>query len=266
MKWRVFIFSVLFSFINFFASAQGELVDEPKILFRNESSFGLALTSTGWGANYMFGKHVDNRNKNLYEVQLVEIKHPKEVKSTNPYYPNQKRFVFGKVNSLYNLRLGYGKQKKLFSKADKGGIEVRMYYTGGLDLALVKPIYYEVIDSLVILDNSSYLITGTTTFNPNIHSPYDIIARAGFLKGLNETKVVPGIYGHLGFGFEFSESDKVLNSLEAGLTLDIFPRNIEIMSKRGKFYYVSLFVCYRFGKVKNARIKEKRKKDEIETE
>jgi hypothetical protein len=27
-----------------------------------------------------------------------------------------------------------------------------------------------------------------------------------------------------------------------------------------------LFVCYRFGKVKNARIKEKKKKDQIETE
>jgi len=245
---------------------QGELVDDPKMLFRNESSYGIALTSTGWGANYVFGKHVNNRNKDLYEIHLVEIKHPKEVKTTNPYYPNQKRFVFGKVNSFYNLRLGYGKQKKLYSKADKGGIEIRMYYTGGFDLGFAKPIYYEVIDSLVIINNASYLITGTTKFNPNIHSPYDIIARAGFLKGANETKIIPGVYGNLGFGFEFSESDKVLNSIEAGVTVDLFPKSVEIMSERGKFYYVSLFVCYRFGKVKNARIKEKRKKDQIETE
>lgn len=266
MNWQVVIFSMVFSLISFLLYAQGELVDEPKILFRNESSFGLALTSTGWGANYVFGKHINNRNKDLYEIQFVEIKHPKEVKSTNPYYPNQKRFVFGKVNSFYNLRFGYGKQKKLFSKVDRGGIEIRMFYTGGLSLGFEKPIYYEVIDSLAIVNNVSYLITGTTKFNPNIHSPYDIIARAGFLKGVNETKLVPGIYGNMGFGFEFSESDKVLNSLEAGLTIDLFPKSIEIMSDKDKFYFVSLFVCYRFGKVKNARVKEKKKKDQIETE
>jgi hypothetical protein len=187
-------------------------VDERKILFRNESSFGLELTSTGWGLNYVYGKHLDNRNKDLFEIQLVEIKHPKEVKSTNPYYPNQKKFVFGKVNSFYNLRFGYGKQKKLFSKADKGGIEIRMFYTGGLNLGLVKPIYYEVVDSQFVVNDMYYLVTETTTFNPNIHSPYDIIARAGFLKGFNETKIVPGVYGSMGVGFEFSESDKVLNS------------------------------------------------------
>jgi hypothetical protein len=266
VNWRVIIFPFFILFINFNLYSQGEIVDERKILFRNESSFGLELTSTGWGLNYVYGKHLDNRNKDLFEIQLVEIKHPKEVKSTNPYYPNQKKFVFGKVNSFYNLRFGYGKQKKLFSKADKGGIEIRMFYTGGLNLGLVKPIYYEVVDSQFVVNDMYYLVTETTTFNPNIHSPYDIIARAGFLKGFNETKIVPGVYGSMGVGFEFSESDKVLNSLEAGVTVDLFPKSVEIMSERGKFYYVSLFVCYRFGKVKNARIKEKKKKDQIETE
>lgn len=266
MNWRVVISSIIFISFNNLLFAQGELLNEPRILFRNESSFGIQLTSSGWGANYVFGKHINNRNKDLYEVQLVEIKHPKEVKITNPYYPNQKRFVFGKVNSFYNLRLGYGKQKKLFSKADKGGIEIRMFYTGGLALGLVKPVYYEVIESFEYYNGVPYVVTGTTKFNPNIHDPTDIISRAGFLTGINETKVVPGVYGNMGFGFEFSESDKVVNSLEAGVTVDVFPQSIEILSKKGNFFYFSLFVSYRFGKVINARVREKKKKDQIETE
>ena len=75
---------------------------------------------------------------------------------------------------------------------------------------------------------------------------------------------MPGIYGSFGFGFEFSEEDRVLNSLEAGVTIDLFPANIEIMSNQSKFFFTSLFVCYRFGKVKNARFKEKKDKDELE--
>lgn len=264
---KQFISVILFLVLGcLYAFSQGEISTEPTLLFRNEQSFGLELTSNGWGANFKYGKHLSNTYKKLFEIQFVEIKHPKEVKTTNPYYPNQKRFVFGKQNSFYNLRFGYGKQKKLYGKMDKGGLEIRFSYTAGLNIGLVKPIYYEVIDSIVLYQNIPYTYTGTTTFDQNIHSPYDIISRASFFKGSNETKIIPGIYGSASFGFEFSKEDRIINSLEAGATIDIFSSNIEIISNKYSFLFVSLFVCYRFGKVTNARIKEKKEKpiDEIE--
>lgn len=245
------LFLVTFSLKIF---SQGELGDEQKIFFKNETSFGLYLNSTGYGIGYQHAKRVNAYKKNLLEVDFVTINHPKEKKTQNPYIDqNQKRFVFGKENALLALRFGVGKQKELFSKFDKGGISVRRYYTLGASMGLMKPMYYEVLYPTGS-PNEYYIVT--EKFNTSIHNVTDIYSRSSFWIGVDEMKVIPGAYFKYGFTFEFGEYEEFLRALDLGIIVDVYMKETPIMAiEENNQYYVSLFLSYRVGKVYSKRRK-----------
>ena len=58
---------------------------------------------------------------------------------------NTRPFVYGKLNYVYVIRLGYGEDRRIFGKPYWGGIETRWTYEGGISLALLKPYYYYVV-------------------------------------------------------------------------------------------------------------------------
>ena len=224
--------------------AQGELTEEQKVFYRNERTFGILLNTDGFGISYREGKRIDYLNKRLFEIDLGLIKHPKEVKLTNPYYQNSKSFVFGKLNTLFFIRGGIGHQHEIFSKQDQGGVAIRYFFSAGPVIAIYKPIYYKV---LYPLSTSSYEVR-EEKFEESIHQPGDIFSRASIFKGFDETKVLPGIYGKAGFNFEYSREDITIHAIELGLSVNAFPKKIPIMaSPDNKAVYLSIFVSYRFG-------------------
>ena len=230
--------------------AQGELAEQPRIFYRNEESLAFIMNSNGLGINGRFAKRINARRKTIYDVDLVSIKHRKEVKISNAFY-NNKSFVFGKENSFFALRGGYGKQVEMFRKVDKGGISIRRFYSAGPSIGFLKPIYYEVLHTGGGGVTNMYL--ETEKFSTSTHQQY-IYGKASFFKGIKEISVVPGIYGRFGFMFEYSRSDITLHAIEAGVSLDLFAREIPIMATdKNEFYFFGLFVSYRFGKVVDAR-------------
>jgi hypothetical protein len=224
--------------------SQGELIEEQKVFYRNERTFGLLLNTDGYGVSYREGKRLDYLNKRLFEVDFGIIKHPKEVKLSNPYYQTSKSFVFGKLNSLFFIRGGIGHQHEIFSKADQGGVAIRYFYAAGVAFALYKPIYYKVIYPVSL----SRIETIDEKFEVSIHQPGDIYSKSAFTKGLDETKILPGLYAKGGFNFEYSKEDKVIHAIELGLSVNAFPKEIPIMATEdNKAIYLSLFVSYRIG-------------------
>ena len=78
--------------------------------------------------------------------------------------------------------------------------------------------------------------------------PQDIYGKASFTKGLNETKIMPGLYAKAGFNFEYSKEDKIIHAIEIGGQINAFPKKIPIMAvSDNKSIFFSLFVSYRFG-------------------
>ncbi len=235
-------------------SGQGEIDEQQRIFYRNEQSVGLFLNSTGWGLGYRYGKRVNYLNKRLIEVDFNNIKHPKEYKTTNPYFPNTKGFVFGKKNLFFNLRVGYGFQHEMFRKIDRGGISIRRFISFGPSFGFYKPIYYE---RLVQVSQSTFEIE-IEKFNDNIHGPLDIYSRASFFKGFDEIKFLPGLYGKVGVTFEYSKYDRLLHSIELGATIDAYPKKVPIMATEdNQQIFPALFVSYRFGKVVDPKMKER---------
>jgi hypothetical protein len=242
---KLLIIAVLVLFGISSVCAQGELDEQQKVFFRNERSFGISLNSDGIGFGYRGAKRIDFRNKRIFEIEGGTLKHQKEYKISNPYTTGG-NFVFGKLNSTFYLRGGIGRQHELFKKADLGGIAIRYFYSAGPVLALYKPIYYRVLYPVSVNE----FIIKEEKFSTSIALPQDIYGRAAFTKGLNEIKVMPGLYAKGGFNFEYSKEDKVIHAIEVGAQLNAFPKEIPIMATTtNKAIFFSLFVSYRFGMI-----------------
>ncbi len=230
--------------------SQGEIDEQQKLFFRNERTFGITLYSTGYGGSYRYGKRINFFNQKLYEIGLNVIKHPKEVRTSNPWFQDSKRFVFGKENVFFNLHVGLGFQRIKYKKVDKGGIAVRFLYAGGLSLGILKPVYYEVLTPVSLYE---YTLT-TEKFNAALHKPTDIYGRASFFKGFGEIQVVPGLYGRVGVNFEFGKRDPLVSAIEIGVTLDAYYKKVRIMaSDDNKQFFPAIYASFRFGKIVDPR-------------
>lgn len=248
---RKFLHTILFCSIPTLFFAQGELNPEARVVTTNEHSYLVSLNSNGFSLSYQYGKRIDGFRRRIMDFDFSYIKHPKEIRVENPYYQSQKKFVFGKLNTLFALRGGIGRQREIYSIFDKGGIAIRYHYTFGASLALLKPVYYEVVDSTKIYNNVQYLYISDKQFDYSIHQISDIYSRSSFFTGIDETKFVPGAYIKGGFSFVFSDKYEAINAIEVGAIVDVFSRPIQIMANEKKErFFVSLYVGYRFGKVK----------------
>lgn len=224
--------------------SQGEINEQQKIFFRNERSFAGLLNSDGYGLSYREARRIDYLNKRYFEIELGTLKHPREYRESNPLFQTPGTFIYGKLNSVFYLRGSYGHQHELFKKADLGGVAVRFFYSAGPVFAIYKPIYYKILYPV-----SSYQFELVEEkLDVDIHPPYDIYSKASFTKGLNELKVLPGLFAKGGFNFEYSKEEKIIHAVEVGGSLSGFPKKIPIMATTdNKAIYFSLFVSYRFG-------------------
>jgi hypothetical protein len=212
--------------------AQGEIDDQKTTFYRNERTFGLLLNTDGFGLSYREGLRIDFRNKKLYEIDLGLFRHPREVKLSNPWYQSGSTFVFGKLNSVFFLRGGLGRQHEIFTKEDLGGVAIRYFFSAGPEIS-VSQYYFEIKEE---------------KFEESIHHPGDIYSKASFLKGIKEISIIPGVYAKGGFNFEYSRQDKVIHAIELGTALNLFPKKITIMaSDDNRAIFFSLFVSYRMG-------------------
>jgi hypothetical protein len=241
---KLLIIAVILLFGSGSLFAQGELDQQQRVFFRNERSFAVMLNTDGIGVGYRGAKRIDYLNKRIFEIEGGTLKNPKEYKLSNPWTQSTGTFVFGKLNTVIYLRGGIGKQHELYKKNDLGGIAIRYFYSAGPVFAIYKPIYYRV---LYPISNNEFELK-TETFDVSVTQPGDIYSKAAFTKGLNETKVLPGLYAKGGFNFEYSKEDKIIHAVEVGAQINAFPKTIPIMAGTGnRSMFFSLFVSYRFG-------------------
>ncbi|HRC89012.1 MAG TPA: hypothetical protein PK910_03190 [Bacteroidales bacterium] len=224
--------------------SQGEIDQQQAIIFRSERTFGVSLNTDGYGIGYREGKRIDYFNRRLLEFDFVSLKHPKEVRLSNPAYQTPGSFVFGKKNAIAVLRGGIGHQKEIYEKADLGGVAIRYFYTAGPALCFYKPIYYKILK--FVGSYEAEIIE--EKFDIKKHDPTMIYGKSSFFKGIEETRVLPGIYGKAGFNFEYSKQNKVIHAIEIGSQINLFPKKIPIMDvAENKAIFFSLFASYRFG-------------------
>lgn len=243
-----------FSLVSFCASAQLETsADFRRQVFKKETTFGILGHSRGYAVNARFMRFADGYTKNGLEIDFTKLRHPKEVKTPNTQsYSASRGFVYNRINTFFSLRGGYIREKILFDKTDKGTVSVSLVTSGGLSLGLLKPVYV-----VVTTDASSFQRSEIVRYNPADPLQSNVQGEANFFKGTGETQFYPGIYGKLGFNFDYKVSEKKLAALEAGMIYDYYFREVPVFYEKdggedinwaGFFQF---YVAFNFGFRKN---------------
>lgn len=216
------------------------------VLFRKEMNGAIFLHTNGWGVEYRVGRNRSVFNKWMLEFDLLEYKHAKEIKTINPFFTNTKSYIYGKLNTVYLVRAGFGEQKLLNRKPYFGGVELRLFYLGGASVGLAKPVYLNIME----WDTSDTRVSIVTKkYDPTQHFNDNIYGRASFFKGFKEIKPYPGVYAKLGLGIDFGTMNQNTKLIEVGMAIDYFIKPIPVMAnQKENNLFLTLYVSVGFGK------------------
>jgi hypothetical protein len=243
MNRHFFFILILFSGIKLTFS-QGTIFEEKRTIYASESSLGFQLHTSGFGINYRNNKYLTGFTKRSIEIEWATIKHPKEVKSYNPNFDDAKSYVLGKLNSFSTLRLSVGYHKVFIGKQSIKGIDISWLYNVGLSLGYAKPYYLLVIKRIDL--NSTIL--QSETFKPAEHNITNIYGRDNGLRGLFEGKIYPGVHSKFGFNFETSPYSDGLKSIECGVAVDYYFKEIPIMALTKNYsLFFNLYINFLIG-------------------
>ena len=161
------------------------------------------------------------------------MKHDKEYKIFGYPDENAKKYVYGKLNSLYIARVGLGRRRVVIEKLREKGLQFAINWSTGLSLGFVKPVYLEVFKYNPSTPDE---IEGVALerYDPDIHDFIDIFGRARWSAGLSETTINPGGYFKAGIEFDYSTEREIINSLEIGMAIDVFLLPIKLMVENNR--------------------------------
>lgn len=220
-------------------------IEEKGILYNRIQTFGLLVHSGGLGFTYRPGKMTSGYSSLNADFQLLNMKHPKEVKSVNPFSDNNSGYIYGKLNSVFIARSGIGVRKTLNPKESKGSVEISWSAYGGASFGIAKPVYL----SVYYFDDQNGVTERIERYNPDNHYPDNIAGRASGLKGWNESKIYPGIYASAALDFEFGKEKERLRIVEVGSCIDLYPNAVPIMAfNKPSHYFFTFFLRILVGK------------------
>ncbi|MCE3227324.1 MAG: hypothetical protein K0S32_1875 [Bacteroidetes bacterium] len=216
------------------------------ILYRNDATGKIYANTRGLGVSYKRGKHVTGKTRSFYEVDIQSLKHPKEIKVSGTA-ESRKRFVYGKLNSVFLLRGAVGMQNEIYQKADNKAVAVRVQYSLGPTLGLAKPYYVQVYRSPSV--NNGQSRTEDVRFNEDNFTQDSVIGKGVFSKGIAETVVYPAVTGKLNLSFEYAPFSNIIRAIETGITVDYFPKALPIMARNpAENIIITLHVGFVFGR------------------
>jgi hypothetical protein len=236
--------------------AQEALLDKGRTLYSKEISGGITLHGEGWGLHFVHGTYKTAKVRNLLYFEVVGMKHPKEVKSYNPFYEDSRGYFYGKQNSVMFFRAGIGRKIQLTDKLRKSGVEVNMVWAAGPTIALIKPVYlqigYYTNEQGDLELGFPYEVVIDERYDPEVHYVDNIFGRSSWFRGFGEMGITPGASARFGLNFEYDSENAGIRALEAGLTTDVFAKEIPIMAEgignTNKQIFFGFYVGIQLGK------------------
>jgi hypothetical protein len=230
------------------AGAQQTIYDETRVLYRSQWSGGITVHGDGWGIQAYRGIHRTAKHVRLYGLEIVGMKHPKEVKSFNPYYDNSRGYFYGKTNALTIIRPTIGGKHLITDKIRRSGVEVNWVWGIGPSIGLAKPVYLQIGKP----DAIPYVTIVTERYDPSVHDVQNIYGRASWFKGVGEIVPYFGGFGRFGFNFEHSGHADGIKAIEVGCTIDAYPEVVPIMAEMegvtNKQFFFEFYLAIQFGK------------------
>ena len=219
---------------------------------KHEVSVGFRLNTDGWSAYSDIGrvKALDTRRSDMFykvriwQVELTEKKDPTEDKSTSEIgaaSSGSSKYIYGKINNFYALKLGLGFRRMIAGKPDPGAVSIHWLNLIGVSLGMLKPYYLNVYND------------GAIKYTPSTESDFLnqqlIEGNAGFSKGLGEMKFIPGGHFKSALHFDFSTNRKNAIAVEVGVDAEYYSQAIALMANQtGTPYFVDAFLAFQIGR------------------
>ncbi len=232
------------------------------IVYNKEFTFDFKIHTSGMGLGVNFAKLKTYYRTRFFNIELTEIKHPKEFRQSFDFrVPSANRvsrsFIFGKQNNLYALHGGIGEKRYFSEKALNRGLAVGISYSGGPALGLLKPYHLDIIRYREP-DFGSFFIRSEAYSEENADKFLDInsiYGSSGLIKGIGETSIVPGAHAKFAVHLDWGAFDQFVKSVETGVMVDVFFKNMPIMvespllpNTENQSVFVNLFLNLQIGK------------------
>jgi hypothetical protein len=221
--------------------------EEGVLIYKKHNIYGFAATTDGIGIVLEKGIRESKKKTTLYRIELFEKKHPKEERAplSQSALGNINTGILFKLNSFYQLRLGYGMQYLIGSKGNKNGIEVSAVGVGGLTLGLAKPYLYDVGNTLGKRFRAGWEEIDTTA---NIN---EVFGASGFTTGWNKVKIKPGLFAKAGLRFDYGKYNEMVNAVDIGLFAEFYASKIpQIYLIKQKQFFIGAYLTILMGRRK----------------
>lgn len=246
--WRFVFCFLMIVFLSVPVYAQNILEDtlgmaDANLLFKQQAVGGVSAHTEGWGFFFRRAKIVNIYRKIFWEAEAVTMHDEHEYKMSDPNDPDASPYYFGKLNGMEALRLGVGASQMLWRKSDLSCTQVDVVYAAGVSIAILKPVYLDIIPS-----NGNDLPVAQE-YDPNTDTPANIYGRASVFDGLGQLSFYPGGYGRAALNFDFSNRHQLVKAFEVGLVADIYDKVIPMMAfAKNNQVFVNLYVSFSLGK------------------
>lgn len=210
-------------------------------------SIGLSLKSNGIGMNFEQSKFIKNSGfENLSIVEIETFKDSREVQTPSSIARINRSYVYGKLNSIYNLSFEKGIYYSLFPQSErfqgfKLGVSI------GPQLTFIQPYYLLIYNYDQSTGNNPI---SHERFDPVNHQDQDrIVGKAGFSNALNEISLMPSITSKVVADLSWITNRRFTKSIKAGIEFNYFFRNPSIMyGAESQQFFSNIFVSAHLGK------------------
>lgn len=225
--------------------------------YNQSLALGGRLNSDGWSSGLFYGHGNHHGQIAFWQLTFSEVKHEKEIKQqrANTAFPELgpgTPFIFGKINNLYLLQIGYGRERLLLPSVLEGNVSIGFRYNGGLSLAMLKPYYlkliyldYSVIPATAFEREESYSEENKERFLNNGL----ILGKGRWTKGLADMNYIPGLYAEAALTIIPRKSKAFMQKITLGINGAFYSNKLSILAD-GKSYpwRACLFAGLELGK------------------
>lgn len=227
-------------------------LDKKRLVYRKANSYGLMLHSNGWGINADFINTENYFNRKFYRFEVINLKHPKEFKNRNGLgrsLNSQKSYVFGKINSFYNVNVTRGQMNLIADKGRKNGVELSWLYAYGISLGILKPYYISYCDEFIDCNNRKNIKYSEENENFFLDPPKSVVSKGPSNLGWKEIKLHPGLQAKIGLNADFAVFEELVQALEFGIMINAYLKRIPTMlNTPNRFIYPNLYIKASMGK------------------
>ena len=225
------------------------------IVYNKELAFDFRInTFRGFSFAVNVGKIISYDKTRFYHFEFGNLRHPKEFKQNDQFsrrFGGQRSFFFGKQNSMFALRGGWGTKKYLSEKASTRGVAIGISYEIGPSIGILKPYYLELIKSI----DASPVEERYTVDNQDIFLDVNRVQGAApFSRGITELAFLPGAQAKFSFHFDWGAFDEYVKAMDVGIMGDFYLKKADILVDDGlegvqnRQFFINLFVSLQLGK------------------